>query len=86
MGYEFAMFAAVYISLVRRRGLAGLAGAAFILTPVFIWAFPGSLAYMPRMIAVIVLLACVGHWRQGPPQVEEEKGTIPRGVHLPNLK
>ena len=81
MGYEFAMFAPVYIPLVRRPGLAGLAAAAFILTPVLIWVFPGSLMYMPRMIAVIVVMACVAHWRQGGAQTEEGRrqgGTILR--------
>ena len=89
MGYEFAMFAPVYIPLVQRPGPAGVAAAAFVLTTVLIWVFPGSLMYMPRMIAVIVLMACVAHWRQGGAQIEEERrqdGTISRGVHLPNLK
>ena len=30
--------------------------------------------YMPRMIAVILLMACVAHWRQGGSQIEEGKG------------
>jgi hypothetical protein len=68
MGYEFAMLAPVYISLARRTGPAGLAAALFILTPVLIWAFPALLIYMPRMIAVIVLLVCVAYWRLGEPQ------------------
>ena len=59
MGYEFAMLAPVYIALVQRPGAVGLAAAAFILTPVFIWIYPDSLTYMPRLIAVFLLMACV---------------------------
>lgn len=63
MGYEFAMIAPVYLTLIQRSGAAGLAGTALIFTPVLIWIFPELLAYMPRLIAVIVLMACVANWR-----------------------
>ena len=62
MAYEFAMFAPAYLALVRRRGAAGLASAAFILTPIVIWVFPETLNYMPRLIAVVVLITCVSAW------------------------
>ena len=57
MGYEFALLAPAVVALVRRPGPAGLAVVAFILTPALIWVYPAVLAYMARLLAVLLLVS-----------------------------
>ena len=57
MGYEFAMFAPAYFALASRRGWSSPATALFILAPLVLWAFPPLIRYMPRLIALVALIA-----------------------------
>lgn len=65
MGYEFAVLSPVYARLMAGRGWSASAILLLILTPFLVWAFGSALLlYMPRLIALVCLMAAIVADRQ----------------------
>lgn len=65
MGYEFAVLSPVYARLMAERGWSASAILLVILVPFLVWAFGSALLpYMPRLTAIVCLMAAIVADRQ----------------------